>query len=313
MRGEHTHSLATTTTPGRAIAQAPAHGAIAAPVTLRIVGGPQAGIETALAPGRFRIGRDLSNDIVLADPSVAPVHALLLVDAEGARLQPLAPGPALPRCRIAPGTEAELRLGETLLSIAAHPATLPAASRWRRLPLLGGIAAVLLGLASAALAAVALVPSLSQPISAARAPEPPAAHRPAIVAPPSDTLQALADRLAEAGLAETITLTRSAGVLLARGTLPPDAMAAWRGVQEWYDAAHPQGPVLLREVTVARLADRPRLSVQAVWTGPMPYLIAADGERYGEGAVIDGGWTIERIEPARILLSRAGRTVALAF
>lgn len=282
--------------------------------SLRVLNGAQAGSATLLPAGCFRIGRDLDNDVVLADPAIAPAHALLIVDARGARLRLLRSGRAGSRKRITPGTAMELQLGETMLRIEAHAAAPP---RRRHALLLGGTAVLALGIACAALAAAALTPALHTPAVAARDPGaataiPPVSGLPAN-APLPGAAAALADRLAAAGLAEGISISASADALLARGTLPPEAMPAWRGVQEWYDAAHPQGPVLVREVREARLADRPRLQVQAVWTGPLPFLIAADGERYGEGAVVDGGWTIERIEPAHIVLSRAGRTIALAF
>jgi type III secretion protein D len=313
MRGEPSLIPVASTASGRAITAPPLDGARGPTVLLRVLDGPQAGIETVLPPGRFRIGRDLANDIVLADPSVAPAHALLLVDARGARLQPLVAGQAMPRGRIAPGQPVEFRLGETRLGLEVGAAFDPAPSPWRRLPLLGAAAAIVLGLASAALTSVALAPGMAHPAEAPRAPASPAPHPPAAAPALTEAAQALADRLAEAGLAGAVTVTLSAGALVARGTLPPEAMTAWRSVQEWYDGAHPAGPVLLRDVAAARLADRPRLMVQAVWTGAMPYLITADGERYAEGAVIDGGWTIERIEASRILLSRAGRTVTLGF
>jgi hypothetical protein len=295
---------------------ATAQSLIAAPAlstlaVVRILGGPQSGMQIALPHGCFRIGRDLDNDIALADPAVAPSLAELVVGAQGARLQPLASGHRIPRRLITHDAPIELVLGATTLRIESHAPAAPP-SRGRGV-LLGGMAALLLGVGGAALSAGALAPAASGRSDVAREATPIRQLNAPAGAPAADAHRALSQRLAAAGLLDTITLAVAGDALLARGAAPPEALNAWRAVQEWYDATYPQGPVLLRQVSEARLADRPRLSVQAVWTGELPYLIAGDGERYGEGAVIDGGWTIERIEPTRILLGRGGRTVALAF
>jgi type III secretion protein D len=265
----------------------------------------------ALPPGCFRIGRDLDNDIVLADPAVAPSLAQIVVDARGARLRPLVRGYGIPCRLITADAPAELRFGATTLCIEAG-AAVGRQARPRGVLLLGTVA-LLLGLGGAALSAGALAPAPTARSETAREAGSARAKpvQATVMAP--DASRALAERLAAAGLLDAIALATLGDALLARGTITPEALPAWRAVQQWYDATYHQGPVLLRQVSETRLADRPRLAVQAVWTGAMPYLIAADGERYGEGAVIDGGWTIERIEATRILLGRGGRTVALAF
>ena len=52
------------------------------------------------------------------------------------------------------------------------------------------------------------------------------------------------------------------------------------------------------------------LQLRAVSTGRVPYLIVANGDRYVEGAVVDG-WTIDQITPDKVVLSRNGRQVEL--
>ena len=52
---------------------------------------------------------------------------------------------------------------------------------------------------------------------------------------------------------------------------------------------------------------------QACLKDGKPYVVAADGVRYYEGAVLESGWTIQSIDADRILLSRDGQTMALAY
>lgn len=52
-------------------------------VVADVVGGPSTGQSLVLNPGCWRVGRDRSNDVVLADPTVSPQHAWIEVTAEG--------------------------------------------------------------------------------------------------------------------------------------------------------------------------------------------------------------------------------------
>ncbi|XUJ32400.1 SctD/MshK family protein [Bradyrhizobium japonicum] len=54
------------------------------------------------------------------------------------------------------------------------------------------------------------------------------------------------------------------------------------------------------------------IAVQAVWRGSEPYLLIA-GQKYFVGALLSNGWTVDRIEDGRVLLSRNGRSAALPY
>ena len=50
---------------------------------LRIVRGPQTGIDIQIAPGRLTVGRDPSSDIFLNDMTVSRQHATIVTDEKG--------------------------------------------------------------------------------------------------------------------------------------------------------------------------------------------------------------------------------------
>jgi type III secretion protein D len=54
------------------------------------------------------------------------------------------------------------------------------------------------------------------------------------------------------------------------------------------------------------------IAVEAVWRGSLPYLLIS-GQKYFVGALLDDGWTVDRIEEGRVLLSRNGRLAALPY
>ena len=57
----------------------------------------------------------------------------------------------------------------------------------------------------------------------------------------------------------------------------------------------------------------PTLQIQAVWYGEHPYVLAADGEHYFKGAILDNGWMIRDIGEDRMLLAKDGETVMLTY
>lgn len=59
---------------------------------IKILTGPQMGAEFVLPDGEYRIGISDEADLMLADVSVLPIHALLRVDAGECRVEPAVPG-----------------------------------------------------------------------------------------------------------------------------------------------------------------------------------------------------------------------------
>jgi S-DNA-T family DNA segregation ATPase FtsK/SpoIIIE len=94
-------------------------------VELIVTAGPCAGRRWELAPGSYRLGRDPSSDLVLADPSLSRHHLDVTVDEQGVNILDAgsANGTAIEGKRLAPdrdrrlGEAEELELGRTLLRV----------------------------------------------------------------------------------------------------------------------------------------------------------------------------------------------------
>lgn len=313
---------------GHASARQPDAGAHLPLLTVR--SGPQAGISAHLAGHEVTIGRAPDNDIVLADPSV-PAHAARLrlragvaeLEAQGAPVR-CGAHTVLPSRRRRIGAETRLLIGATELSLTL-PQVRPRAGLGRRL---AGLAGLFGGVALAAGAALpGLVPHpAGQPATRSAAVAAPPSALPASASLPAGVLAAapaggeagaaalaLAQALAARGLAPPLDVGLAGGVIAVAGSLPAADSAAWRAALAEHDSGpHARVPVAA-DVRFSHEPDLPRLAIQAVWAGPGAFVIAGDGERFGEGAVLPGGWSIIAITPDRLVLRRGGRTADLVF
>ncbi|CAH2404874.1 SctD/MshK family protein [Mesorhizobium ventifaucium] len=102
------------------------------------------------------------------------------------------------------------------------------------------------------------------------------------------------------------------GAVTAEGTVTSETVIGWRKLQEWFDHRTKGALALVNGVLIKDEKAPSAIAVEAVWHGPQPYLII-DGEKYFVGAVLDDGWTVDRIEDGRVLLSRNGRLAALPY
>lgn len=109
-----------------------------------------------------------------------------------------------------------------------------------------------------------------------------------------------------------VTVAPGAGVVTATGTVEPTATSRWQGVQQWFDERFGGEVTLVNGVTVKADKLPVSLAIEAVWRGQHPHLIIR-GQKYLEGALIEGGWAIQRIETERVLLQREGRLVAVKY
>jgi type III secretion protein D len=119
-------------------------------------------------------------------------------------------------------------------------------------------------------------------------------------------------RLASAKLSAA-RVDAAGGRLAVSGQIGRQDVAAWTAIQQWFDQTYGDHLVLTTTVTVADGKAAPVLQPQAIWYGEGAYVVAADGVRYYEGAVLENGWTIQSIGADRILLSRDGQTTALTY
>lgn len=121
----------------------------------------------------------------------------------------------------------------------------------------------------------------------------------------------LRQEIERAGLLD-VKIGRGPGVVTAEGTVAPNLVAKWKEIQQWFDRQTNGTTTLVNAVTVKEEKMPSSIAVQAVWRGSEPYLLIA-GQKYFVGALLSNGWTVDRIEDGRVLLSRNGRSAALPY
>ena len=274
--------------------------------------GLHAGVADTLAAGRYSIGRALDADIVLADRGMAPVHGSIEFKENAVRVSAVeAPvmvsvgtGEAI---TLLPGSDRDLALpafitlGDTKLRV--DPVA-TGKSGIRPVPLLLGAAIPIL-----------LYAAISFGLPSSHPPMAPRAAVTALASPDTteQAAQALETRLAAAGLGQAVQVSISGSSLMARGSIDPSRSADWLSVETWYDEALASRTPLVRQVAVAGTPTGPAMAISGIWTGANPHVVARNGEKFGVGAIIDGGWKILEIDAGRVLLERDGRTLALTY
>ncbi|WP_027535579.1 hypothetical protein [Bradyrhizobium sp. WSM3983] len=147
--------------------------------------------------------------------------------------------------------------------------------------------------------------------------------RPGVELAPKPTLNSLDDRTTQkaaellqgevdrAGL-RNIKIGSGLGVVAADGIVTPSLVPRWREVQQWFDRHTNGTPPLVNGVVVKEEKALFSIAPEAVWRGAQPYLLIG-GQKYFVGALLNDGWTLDRIEEGRVLLSRNGQLAALPY
>jgi len=295
--------LSTTTSPNRC-----QDGAI-----LHVLSGPHAGSLVELLSGSTTVGADSGNDVVLADPSLALFHFALDRTEAATRLFATGGPVQLRAATLRPGSSASCREGMMLqaggttfrLTGIAPP---PRSVRTSRPAMFAaGIACAAIALGFLAMQAAGGADATSPPPLPAGVPVRPAAAIDRLAA----AFAALRERLAAADLGSIALSMLADGSVAARGAIMPQQMAAWRDAQHWFDGAYGASAVLVNQVTAA--ATTAPLSIQAVWPGVNPYVIDGSGQKLFAGATLPSGWTLERIQPDRVVVGRGGQTLSVRF
>ncbi|MET2832515.1 SctD/MshK family protein [Mesorhizobium shangrilense] len=121
----------------------------------------------------------------------------------------------------------------------------------------------------------------------------------------------LQDEVNKAGLLN-IKIGSAKGVVTAEGTVTSASATSWQKAQQWFDHRTKGALTLVNGVVLKEEKGPSAIAVEAVWRGSLPYVVI-DGEKYFVGALLDDGWTVDRIEDGRVLLSRNGRLAALPY
>ncbi|MER9563309.1 FHA domain-containing protein [Mesorhizobium sp. M0571] len=301
-------------------------------IALSVTHGFHAGAEVSLVEPQYTIGSSTESDIVLRDAGIAPIHARLRrkgsqveIEAVGGDVT-LATGETIheghgSRCRL-PLT---ISVGEArikLVSLQRVPNRWPFANR----PLLvaSSVLCAVLAISVAAngfsFAKQEIGAKASsqdgQPVRVAFAGQ--AGEKilddssPAQIHTAAEAESQLKLRLERSGIS-TLTVLQSEGRLVVSGMIPNDKSDVWAQTQSWFDQSFGAHLPLISNVMVGNAQQAPRLRLQAIWYGERPYVIAADGARYHEGAFTDDGWAVKHIGETELLLTKGGATVALKY
>jgi type III secretion protein D len=300
---------------------------------LRVAAGPNRSAVALLSQGQHRIGSAIQSDIVLADAMVAPHHLTLEINNgstlrelrvsavggsvdldEGATIEPgatrLLTLPAILSIGESRIELISLRPAEDDLATPAMPAGPDPSARFAAtvgLLLVLSVALITFGfrpasspgqggLATAATAAVTTMPRPTAPI-------PPVAAK----------VESLRAKLATIPDLAALAVTEEEGAVVLTGPIEPPAVIKLAPLQRWFDAEWSGGAVLINRTVLQANEPPPSLAIEAVWRGkPSPYVLVG-GERFLEGAMVDGGWVIQRIEAESVLLRRQNRTVSVRF
>ncbi|MDX8515932.1 SctD/MshK family protein [Mesorhizobium captivum] len=302
-------------------------------ISLSVIHGFHAGAELSLIKPLYTIGSSMESDIVLRDAGIAPTHARLRrkggqieIEAVGGDVT-LATGETIreghgSRCRL----PVAITLGDARIQLAG-PQRAP--NRWslsnRPFLVAGAVLFAVFAISIAANGFSFAKPDLGEKTSSIPGGE---LTRMAFVGDTGrnvmddsspEQMQSAAEaesqlkqRLEQSGIS-TLTVQRSPGRLVVTGLVPNDKSGAWTETQSWFDQAFGARTPLVSNVMIGNAEQAPRLTLQAIWYGERPYVIAADGARYHEGAFTNDGWTIKHIGETELVLTKGGATVALKY
>lgn len=128
----------------------------------------------------------------------------------------------------------------------------------------------------------------------------------------AEVLAALRARMAAAGIDLTeLQFAAEADSLRLSGAADAAGRAAWGQVRHWYDATWAMALPLRADIDWRAAPQLPQVALKAVWFGPHPYIMVADGTRHAEGDVIAGGWTVTRIAAGGVSLRRGARVIEI--
>ena len=321
-------------------------------LTMSIESGLYAGSSHAFVPGRYTIGSSMAADIVLMEADVEPLHAMIDASGPELQVEALAGRISIgPQKYLASGarqavaTPLRMNIGAVQLHFSRADDPNPQSQgglfgvsmpRSRLLMGAGLVSIVSIGLMMHSLADVPISQTTAvlqadqrQTLlaSAANPADIPLADVTGEVVPREreggpgipDLASGAVAAAADAMRAEVermgilnVLVEPGAGIVAATGTIDPKAAAQWQTVQRWFDERFEGDITLVNGVTVKTEKVPVSLSIEGVWRGTHPHLLIR-GQKYLEGAMLDGGWAIERIEPEKVMLRREGKLVAVRY
>ncbi|WP_375785026.1 hypothetical protein ACE10Z_36480 [Bradyrhizobium sp. Pha-3] len=287
-----------------------------------VLSGLYTGLTGKAAAGPSLIGSGLDADLIFVEQGLEPRHLRITPHGNSIEIEALAANISLDgHENIVPGERVSVPLPAVVhvgaMSIRWSTQDLPQAGSSNRS--LSSIVA--LGLVLLSSVVIGTVSTIFAPTDSAVALSTDAS--PAVDVAPKPTINHVDERAADAtaellrqeverGGLLSIKVGSGTGVVTAEGTVTPALVAKWQELQQWFDHRTNGTPALVNAVTVKDEKTPSSIAVQAVWRGSEPYLLIG-GQKYFVGALLSNGWTVDRIEDGRVLLSRNGRSAALPY
>ena len=292
---------------------------------LEIVGGLHKGASIALDDGEYSIGSTANAGIILTDAGVAPQHAILRIDRFATHIEATGGdvgvnGKLITQdhgCRVRlPGAiaigEARIKLTRAGEGSGLVPGALaPLANFVSARPFMAAgsivFCALAFSIASRGLP-ISPNPSVQGPVKG-NGEKASAAVTPSLV---QEAATKLSTQLRSVGI-NSLKITPADQHVAVSGSVARRDANAWANTQQWFDETYSGRIVLTANVAVGDSKDLPAIRLQAIWYGERPYVILEDGSHYYEGAVLDSGWTLQRIAEDRVVLQKGGETLALTY
>ncbi len=299
---------------------------------LEVVGGLHSGVRLSLADGDYSIGSKAGADIVLRDDGVASQHVIICIDGNDIRAEAIGGTLRVGDEEIEFGHGCRLRL-PTVLTIGSASIQLTSDRKTSGLaggfPILSKLAdrpAITAGVLGVALATTIAWHGLqatpadgdgqAELAMAASRSDAASASLPAggggLEVSADDAARALQDKLRIAGI-ETISIATDGPHLTATGRLPENRATDWTTIQRWFDKTYSPRMNLSANVASDPASAKPAVRLQAIWFGERPYIIAENGSRYYQGAILDNGWILQEIGEDRVMLKKGEENLTLTY
>ncbi|UFW92150.1 hypothetical protein BjapCC829_48860 (plasmid) [Bradyrhizobium barranii] len=287
-----------------------------------VLSGLYTGLRGKAAAGDSIIGSGLDADMIFVEQGLEPHHLRIIPQQDSIEVEALAAGTSVDgHENITAGERVSVPLPAVVhigaMSIRWSAQNFPQAGSTNR-SRSSIVALSLVLLSSVAIGTVSTIFAQTDSAVALSTDSSPAVEIPAkptiehFDATPADAIaESLRRELGREGLLN-VKVGSAPGVVTAEGTVTPGLAAKWQELQQCFDRQTNGTPALVNAVTVKEEKAPSSIAVQAVWRGSEPYLLIG-GQKYFVGALLNNGWTVDRIEDGRVLLSRNGRFAALPY
>ncbi len=304
--------------------------ALASPnLQLEVVGGVHSGVRLSLEDGDYSIGSKSEADIVLRDEGVAAQHVIICVDGREVRAEAVGGDLRIGDQDIEAGHGYRLRLpAELIIGNASIKLSRDGdkGGLFDRFPIAEKIAARPVAAALSAVGCVLAVIAASYALQGPGNDEtrsefamtndsgavPTSVREAAAPADAGTATHELESKLETAGLSNIIVAADGTRIT-ASGSVAQSQASAWTTIQRWFDRTYAPALMLSANVHVSSASAQPAIHLQAIWYGDHPYIIADNGTRYYEGAVLEGGWILQSIDNERVLLKKDEETLTLSY